>query len=315
MEATQYKYEARVSVDAWWIKLYAWAWRADKYNADFCKLAWGYIGMLPNLMFRAIFLPFWLAWKGLRIVAKVVWALLKRIAAIIGPGIDFLWDRFLLMMSRRQEPTEIDAPPPTRARKFAVYHRSVKPPRRPWRSILPRVPKFNGDAVLTKVSETASRTITAGQEVKYHLRWLRWPLRILFYASLVAVALAVALVVGWALYQFFALSPLLIHGAWIGLRAAGIAISVAALWLVGGIWWLLPFLGLAVGGIIVCLLLFYGLITVHDETEVFQTVGRTAVKGTSSFWGAMRTGVWGIKRNTCPKIVMVKDSAQNIHKR
>lgn len=294
MESMQYKYEARVSVDAWWVKLYAWAWRADKEQADFCKLCWGYIGMIPNLMIRAILFPFWIGWKGLKIAGKATWAIIKRMADFFDPYIESFLDK--VFKGRSDSPMEPVLPP--RQRSFQPGR-----PARPW-----RFPKFSGDAFLTKVSATASKVITTGQRATPYLHWLRWPLIGFFYALMAGFALAIALVVGWSLYNLVALvveaMPMLLNGAWIGL-------SAAAVWLGIGVWFLLPILGITLGVCCVALAMIAGVGHVHRETEVFTTVGNKTVRTTSSFFGAMRTGVWGIKRNTCPKIVMVKEEHES----
>lgn len=62
----EYKHTARVSRDAWFMRLWAWAWETDVENADFCKLFWG-ISLLPlNLFLRVVLIPFVLIGIGVK---------------------------------------------------------------------------------------------------------------------------------------------------------------------------------------------------------------------------------------------------------
>lgn len=54
-----YKYTAKVSKDSWFIKLHCWLWEADPDQIDFCKLFWGYIFAIPNIVLRILFSPFY----------------------------------------------------------------------------------------------------------------------------------------------------------------------------------------------------------------------------------------------------------------
>lgn len=44
------------------LRFYLWAWKADPWQTTFCKMAWGYIFIVPNLFVRAI----WILLKPVR---------------------------------------------------------------------------------------------------------------------------------------------------------------------------------------------------------------------------------------------------------
>jgi hypothetical protein len=59
MSEITYKHTARVKADSWFIKFYLWLWEADLETVDFCKLFWGYLFAVPNLLVQVIgYLPY-----------------------------------------------------------------------------------------------------------------------------------------------------------------------------------------------------------------------------------------------------------------
>lgn len=54
MANVDYRHTARVSADSWFIRFYCWLWEADVEKVDFCRLFWGYVFALPNLLVRIV---------------------------------------------------------------------------------------------------------------------------------------------------------------------------------------------------------------------------------------------------------------------
>lgn len=69
-EDLEYKHTAKVSRDAWFLKLWCWAWEMEPERADFCKLFWGYVFMPLNLFIRVIGWPLYKLFLGLRAVKQ-----------------------------------------------------------------------------------------------------------------------------------------------------------------------------------------------------------------------------------------------------
>src|SRR5690348_15941122 len=53
----EYKRTARVRRDAWFMRLWSWAWDTPVENADFCKLWWGMVFMPLNFFLRVVLVP------------------------------------------------------------------------------------------------------------------------------------------------------------------------------------------------------------------------------------------------------------------
>lgn len=66
-----YRHSAQIRRDAWFLKLWCWAWESEPESADFCKLFWGYIFMPLNFLVRVI------AWPILKIINGVKWVFHK----------------------------------------------------------------------------------------------------------------------------------------------------------------------------------------------------------------------------------------------
>lgn len=54
MSEINYRHTARVSEDSWFIRLYLWLWAADVEEVDFCRLFWGYVFAVPNVLVRIV---------------------------------------------------------------------------------------------------------------------------------------------------------------------------------------------------------------------------------------------------------------------
>jgi hypothetical protein len=54
MGEVSYRHTARVKADSWFLRFYCWLWEADPQEADFCRLFWGYLLAIPNLLVRVI---------------------------------------------------------------------------------------------------------------------------------------------------------------------------------------------------------------------------------------------------------------------
>lgn len=61
-EDLEYRHTAPIKRDAWFLKLWCWAWEMEPENADFCKLFWGYVFMPLNLFIRIV------AWPIIKII-------------------------------------------------------------------------------------------------------------------------------------------------------------------------------------------------------------------------------------------------------
>jgi hypothetical protein len=273
----EYQYEKRVDERSWFIRLYLWAWRAEVERVDFCRLFWGYVFMAPNLLLRAVVFPFWVLWRVLRVLGRAA----SRVAAALGG------------VARRilpePKPMPLGEPSPERS--------VPKEPRRQRR-------RARGEAFLTAVSRTADRGVAACQTAWPYMRWVRFPLRALFWIGAGAFGVALGAL---ACYGFYALAILigdnftmLASGAWIG-------ISAAAVWVGHGAWWLAPTVGIILAVAVVILVLLRGGIYVAEDTSVGPAIGRKTV----GFAGAMKTGALGVKRRTCPKITVVRDEARS----
>lgn len=68
----EYRHTATISRDAWFLKLWSWAWMTEPENADFCKLFWGFVFMPLNLFVRIVGFPFWLIFQILKALAPVI---------------------------------------------------------------------------------------------------------------------------------------------------------------------------------------------------------------------------------------------------
>lgn len=69
-EDLEYRHHAKISRDAWYLKLWCWAWWSEPENADFCKLFWGYVFLGPNIFVRIVGFPFWLMFIGVRGIVR-----------------------------------------------------------------------------------------------------------------------------------------------------------------------------------------------------------------------------------------------------
>lgn len=67
-EDLEYRHYAKISRDAWYLKIWCWAWMSEPENADFCKLFWGFVFLPLNLFIRITAFPFWLLFRGIRAV-------------------------------------------------------------------------------------------------------------------------------------------------------------------------------------------------------------------------------------------------------
>jgi hypothetical protein len=70
-----YRHTAAIKRDAWFLKLWCWAWEMEPESADFCKLFWGYIFLPLNFLVRIV------AWPVIRIVHGLK-AVFKKIGSI-----------------------------------------------------------------------------------------------------------------------------------------------------------------------------------------------------------------------------------------
>lgn len=69
-EDLEYRHHAKISRNAWYLKVWCWAWMSEPENADFCKLFWGVVFLGPNLFARVIGFPFWVIWQGIKTLAS-----------------------------------------------------------------------------------------------------------------------------------------------------------------------------------------------------------------------------------------------------
>lgn len=233
MSELTYKHTARVKADSWFIRFYCWLWEADLDSVDFCKLFWGYLFAIPNLLVRVVgYLPYKL---GLSIAERTK-------------------DR---RESWKLTPAE-EAAMRARARVRRVERKQ----------------KF--DSFFARVGGWADKVVAFSKAA--------WPVaKYPVYAVASIAAAALVCLVGVGLYE---LVLLIIANATDALHVLLIVLAIVA-----GI-------ALAVG-------LAIGLGWFFMDTKYGKSV-RTGTKGGFlTFGGAIRTGFYGIKSRTCPKIEVV----------
>lgn len=235
MSDITYKHTARVKADSWFIRFYRWLWEADLDQVDFCRLFWGYVFAIPNLLVRVIgYLPYKL---GLAIAEKTE-------------------DR---RRSWKLTPSD-EAAIRARARVRRVERKQ----------------KF--EKFFSRVGATADKVVAFGKAV--------WPVaKYPAYAVASIAGAAVLCLIGVGLYE---LALLIIENSTDVLHVALIVLAVVA-------------------GIALTVGLAIGLGWFFMDTKYGKQV-RTGTKGGFlTFGGAIRTGFFGIKSRTCPKIEVVED--------
>lgn len=176
---------ARVSEDAWFLKLYLWMWKQEPHEVNFCKMFWGFVFAPLNLLARVILFPAWLAYRGL----KLLWPSFSK-------GVDWLLDR---MPQRKSTFTPIAL-----SKSFTDPERPVTKPKRERR-------------ILNWLSSRAARTADGAVRGITAI----WPvLKIGFLVIAAAFGIGLAYEVGYWLTKLVPLVPPAAAGVWIGLKWA-----------------------------------------------------------------------------------------------
>lgn len=291
---------ARINQDAWFLRLYLWMWKADLEHVDFCRLFWGYVFAIPNLIVRAFIFPFWAIYRG------SIWSFRKLLPIIeragdkmgdaamkmlrgLGKVLDFLGNVF-------PEPDSTKAAVAVPKRRF--YQPPAPKPREPGklRKALKKWRKNAPQQFLTVASTSADKTVATVQNIWPVVRW--------FFIAVGAIfAIAMAGLTGYLIYLIISVMPAIGNGLWAAISWTGNGIGFLATvcwpWM-----WLLP----ALIGVIAGALLFGALVVRAIQTEHAKRAGKTVSRGTMSFGGAMKTGVKSVKHRTCPVIEVVEDS-------
>ena len=273
----EYRHTAVVRADAWFIRLYCWAWLTESRNVDFCKLFWGLIVFMPvNLLVRAVCFPFWLVWKGL---VKVWWwgdalidAAIKALPKRKPRPTKFpartagLWGEYL-GLNKLQAAREKKAMLARKRRREARAERIA--------------------AVFTKVHVAADYTVRGAQR--------SWAV-VKYFVLAVGVILAAA-VLAVAVYFLLKLVGL------IGVLAALIMANLGA---IAGVL-LIVVLSLVGFAVLMAIVAGVGAGSHHFLTETDAGHHfRSGVKdGALTFTGAIRKSFEGIKSHTCPRIEVV----------
>jgi hypothetical protein len=235
MSDITYKHTARVKADSWFIRFYRWLWEADLDQVDFCRLFWGYVFAIPNLLVRVIgYLPYKL---GLAIAEKT---------------------------EDRRKSWKL-----TPADEVAIRARARA-------NRVERKQKF--ERFFAKVGATADKIVAFGKAV--------WPIaKYPVYAAASIAGAAVVCLVGVGLYE---LALIIIENSTDVLHVLLIVLA-------------------GIAGIALLLGIVLGLAWFFVDTRYGKQV-RTGTKGGFlTFTGAIRTGFFGIKSRTCPKIEIVDE--------
>lgn len=235
MSDITYKHTARVKADSWFIRFYRWLWEADLDQVDFCRLFWGYVFAIPNLIVRAVgYLPYKL---GLVIAEKT---------------------------EDRRKSWKLTPSDEAAIRARARLRRAER--------------KQMFEKFFSRVGAMADKVVASGKAI--------WPVaRYPVYAVASIIGAALVCLVGVGLYELVLLiiknSTDVLHVVFVVLMSiAGIALLVS---LVIGFTWFFV------------------------DTRYGKQV-RTGTKGGFlTFTGAIRTGFFGIKSRTCPKIEIVDE--------
>lgn len=142
----------------------------------------------------------------------------------------------------------------------------------------------------TRILAFASRAgdrVVAGSQATW--RVIRWPVRILLYVSAVVVAGAIVALTFYGVYWLGVLVGEVAPPVWDWIRANAPTAGLILL--------------IAVGGLAVLGAILLGGFYAATETPVGPAVRTT----TLGFFGMMRTGFYGVKSRTCPRIVVERE--------
>lgn len=111
-------------------------------------------------------------------------------------------------------------------------------------------------------------------------RYVKWPVTIIFYIVLAAIAIAIIGVILWALYQFVTeVAPWTI----IGIVVGGLVLAVGMLWVMSLI------------------------VKTAPVQSAGTVIGAKVDAGAMTFFGMIREGYYAVKTRTCPVIDVVED--------